>query len=39
MKISSNIIIDTISPTITLNGINNTVSVLDRAYTDLNATA
>ena len=36
---TSNIIIDTISPTITLNGINNTVSVLDRAYTDLNATA
>ena len=31
--------LDTISPTITLNGINNTVSVLDRTYTDQNATA
>ena len=36
---TSNIIIDTISPTITLKGINNTVSVLDRTYTDQNATA
>ena len=36
---TSNIIIDTISPTITLKGINNTVSVLDRTYTDANATA
>ena len=36
---TSNIIIDTISPTITLNGTNNTVSVLDRTYTDANATA
>ena len=36
---TSNIIIDTISPTITLKGINNTVSVLDRTYVDQNATA
>ena len=36
---TSNIIIDTISPTITLKGTNNTVSVLDRTYTDQNATA
>ena len=36
---TSNIIIDTISPTITLKGINNTVSVLNRTYTDQNATA
>ena len=36
---SSTIIIDTIPPIITLKGTNNTVSVLNRAYTDLNATA
>ena len=33
------IIVDTIPPTITLNGENNTISVLNRAYTDENATA
>ena len=33
------IIIDTIPPIITLKGTNDTVSVLNRAYTDLNATA
>ena len=33
------IIIDTIHPTITLNGKNNTISILDRTYTDANATA
>ena len=35
----SNIIIDTIAPSITLNGNNNTVSILNRPYTDANATA
>ena len=32
------IIIDTIHPTITLNGKNNTISILNRTYTDENAT-
>ena len=36
---NSNIIIDTIPPTITLNGENDTISILNRAYTDANATA
>ena len=36
---SSNIIIDTIPPTITLNGKNNTISILNSTYTDANATA
>ena len=36
---NSNIIIDTIPPTITLNGKNDTISILNRAYTDANATA
>ena len=36
---TNNIIIDTISPTITLNGTNNTVSVLNYPYADVNATA
>ena len=36
---SNNIIIDTISPIITLKGINNTVSVLNYPYADANATA
>ena len=35
---NSNIIIDTISPIITLNGKNNTISILNRTYTDENAT-
>ena len=35
---NSNIIIDTISPIITLNGKNNTISILNRTYTDANAT-
>ena len=35
---NSNIIIDTISPIITLNGENNTISILNRTYTDANAT-
>ena len=35
----SNIIIDTIAPSITLNGNNNTVSIIDRPYVDANATA
>ena len=34
-----NIIIDTIRPNITLNGANNTVSVLDHSYIDVGATA
>ena len=34
-----NIIIDTILPTLTLNGNNNTISALDSPYTELNATA
>ena len=36
---TNNIIIDTISPIITLNGTNNTVSVLNYPYADANATA
>ena len=36
---SSNIIIDTIAPSITLNGNTNTVSIQNRPYTDANATA
>ena len=36
---SNNIIIDTISPIITLKGTNNTVSVLNYPYADANATA
>ena len=36
---SPNIIIDTIAPSITLNGKNNTVSIINRSYTDANATA
>ena len=36
---NNNIIIDTIPPTITLNGKNNTISILNRTYTDANATA
>ena len=36
---SNNIIIDTISPIITLKGINDTVSVLNYPYADANATA
>ena len=36
---SGSIIVDTIPPTITLNGENNTVSVLNYPYTDANATA
>ena len=36
---NNNIIIDTIPPNITLNGKNNTISVLNRAYADANATA
>ena len=35
----SNIIIDTIAPSITLNGNTNTVSIQNRPYTDANATA
>ena len=37
--VGSNIIIDTIPPNITLNGENNTISILNRTYTDANATA
>ena len=37
--VNNNIIIDTIPPNITLNGKNNTISVLNRTYTDANATA
>ena len=37
--VNNHIIIDTIPPTITLNGKNNTISILNSTYTDANATA